>query len=184
MKKAGLTLVEILCVIAIASVLLAMLLPVFAKAKQAAKEVSATQNLKNLYIATALYREEQVSSVEYGDPYLMGLPSPEAMIRILEQTSGKDIHKQSPCGRHPRLDEEFGGYATVYFIPQDPSLFAAYVRKHESNTPLWVDPNCNSGDIPIRLKYGLKKVIGVMLDGHIIKKQKADRPFWNPSFFE
>ncbi len=114
----------------------------------------------------------------------MGLPAPDAMLAILEKTSGKDMHKQSPCGRHPRLDDDGGGYTTIYFLPQDPSGFAAHARRLESNTPMWVDPNCNPGQVPIRLQYGLKKVIGVMLDGHVVKKQRADKPFWSPSFFQ
>ena len=183
-SRKGLSLIEILCVLAILSIVAAILFPVFARAKQAAKESACIPNLKNLYLATALYREEQGTTLEFGDPYSMGLPGPMGMVELLEKTCGKDKDRQSPCGRHPRLDEDYGGYTTIYFLPQDPQEFASYSVKHEGSTPLWVDPNCNAPSTPIRLQYGLKKVYGVMLDGHVISKSKSDKPFWSMSYFE
>ncbi len=184
MNRKGFTLIETLCVIAIIAVIVAILFPIFGRAKQAAKETSCIQNLKNLYVATALYREENSPTVEFGDPYQMGLPSPIAMLDILAKTSGKDEYHQSPCGRHPRLDDDFGGYTTIYFMPQDPSSFKAYVIKHEGSSPLWVDPNCSPASTPIRLQFGIKRVFGVMLDGHVMRKERSDVPFWSMRYFE
>lgn len=54
MKKAF-TLIELLVVIAIIAILAAILFPVFAQAKVAAKKISATSNIKQLGTAVALY---------------------------------------------------------------------------------------------------------------------------------
>lgn len=51
----GFTLIELLVVIAIIAILAAILFPVFAQAKQAAKKTSAISNFKQVGVGTALY---------------------------------------------------------------------------------------------------------------------------------
>jgi prepilin-type N-terminal cleavage/methylation domain-containing protein len=55
MKRSGFTLIELLVVIAIIAILAAILFPVFAQAKNAAKKTSDLSNLKQLGTAEALY---------------------------------------------------------------------------------------------------------------------------------
>lgn len=55
MRRAGFTLIELLVVIAIIAVLAAILFPVFARAKEAAKKTTCTSNLKQLGTAWMLY---------------------------------------------------------------------------------------------------------------------------------
>ncbi len=184
MKSRGITLIELLVVVVIIAVTAGLVFPAFARAKQSAKELACIQNVRNLYLATALYREEQNPKVEFGNPNDMGLPNLESSHDILERVSGRDSKHQSPCGRHPRLDEEFGGYGTIYYMPLDPAQFANFARRAEGKAPLWVDPNCSPADTPIRLQYGAKLVIGVFLDGSTAKKQRSDRPFWAMNYYE
>ncbi|MBI2844270.1 MAG: prepilin-type N-terminal cleavage/methylation domain-containing protein [Armatimonadetes bacterium] len=58
MKRTGFTLIELLVVIAIIAILAAILFPVFAKAKDAAKLSTCTSNLKQIGIALIQYSEE------------------------------------------------------------------------------------------------------------------------------
>ena len=55
MQKRGFTLIELLVVVAIIAVLAAILFPVFAQAKVAAKKTSSISNLKQIGTALALY---------------------------------------------------------------------------------------------------------------------------------
>src|SRR2546421_9358267 len=57
-SKKGFTLIELLVVIAIIAILAAILFPVFAKARAAARKVSGTSNLKQLGTATMMYIQD------------------------------------------------------------------------------------------------------------------------------
>src|SRR4029450_6785689 len=60
MKKSGaLTLIELLVVIAIIAILAAILFPVFAQAKLAAKKTTALSNLKQQGLSWIMYRSEE-----------------------------------------------------------------------------------------------------------------------------
>jgi len=56
--RKGFTLIELLVVIAIIAILAAILFPVFAKAREAARKTSCTSNLKQLATAMAMYRTD------------------------------------------------------------------------------------------------------------------------------
>src|SRR5436305_344176 len=55
MKRCGFTLIELLVVIAIIAILAAILFPVFAQAKRAAKDAAALSNLKQTATSHAMY---------------------------------------------------------------------------------------------------------------------------------
>ncbi|AIE84064.1 prepilin-type N-terminal cleavage/methylation domain-containing protein [Fimbriimonas ginsengisoli] len=59
MKHRGFTLIELLVVIAIIAILAAILFPVFAQAKAAAKKTASLSNAKQLGIATMLYNNDE-----------------------------------------------------------------------------------------------------------------------------
>ena len=65
----GFTLIELLVVIAIIAILAAMLLPALGKAKEAAKKITCTNNMKQLGLSVASYQ------VDYNGFYLPGQTS-------------------------------------------------------------------------------------------------------------
>lgn len=67
MKNRAFTLIELLVVIAIIAILAAILFPVFAQAKAAAKKTAALSNIKQLGTANIMYQND------YDDMYAMGL---------------------------------------------------------------------------------------------------------------
>jgi len=73
MKHRGFTLIELLVVIAIIAILAAILFPVFAQAKVAAKKAADGSNLKQLSLAEIMYTNDYDDTFALGDTYANGL---------------------------------------------------------------------------------------------------------------
>ncbi len=58
MKRRGFTLIELLVVIAIIAILAAILFPVFAKAREKARQATCTSNLKQIGMAVLMYADD------------------------------------------------------------------------------------------------------------------------------
>jgi prepilin-type N-terminal cleavage/methylation domain-containing protein/prepilin-type processing-associated H-X9-DG protein len=58
MRRKGFTLIELLVVIAIIAILAAILFPVFAKAREKARQTSCLSNLKQLMLGMMMYRDD------------------------------------------------------------------------------------------------------------------------------
>jgi len=71
----GFTLIELLVVIAIIAILAAILFPVFAKAREAARKTSCTSNLKQLSLAMSMYRTDYDGQFTMGGWYDNGSAS-------------------------------------------------------------------------------------------------------------
>ena len=58
MRKRGFTLIELLVVIAIIAILAAILFPVFARAREKARQASCQSNLKQIMLSVAMYQQD------------------------------------------------------------------------------------------------------------------------------
>jgi len=57
-RRKGFTLIELLVVIAIIAILAAILFPVFAQAREKARQTTCTSNVKNLGLAVVMYAQD------------------------------------------------------------------------------------------------------------------------------
>ena len=69
MRRRGFTLIELLVVIAIIAILAAILFPVFAKAREKARQASCMSNLKQLALASHMYKTDYDDKYFYGGVY-------------------------------------------------------------------------------------------------------------------
>ena len=127
--RKGFTLIELLVVIAIIAILAAILFPVFAQAREKARQAGCQSNLKQLSLAFMMYSEDY--DEHYMSPYYFGY--------VTNATTG-----DTPL--EPYIKNHTGGSkATVWvcpdlagFSPTDPYL--KYGRSYAMNTFL-----CSSG---------------------------------------
>lgn len=118
-KRVGFTLIELLVVIAIIAILAAILFPVFAQAKVAAKKAADISNLKQNMLATLMY------SSDYDDilPHTNWQEDYVFAARVLPYTKNKDIFR-NPSAAWPqgsvqrqKADNGFAGGPPGYMLP-------------------------------------------------------------------
>lgn len=74
MSRRGFTLIELLVVIAIIAILAAMLFPVFARAREKARQTVCMSNMKQIGMAFAMYVEDWRGVIPWDDLTVGGLP--------------------------------------------------------------------------------------------------------------
>jgi len=72
-RRIGFTLIELLVVIAIIAILAAILFPVFAQARGAARKAACTSNVKQLSLAIMMYNQDYDETMPFG--YMYNLPA-------------------------------------------------------------------------------------------------------------
>lgn len=108
--KRGFTLIELLVVIAIIAILAAVLFPVFAQAKQAAKRTACISNLSQIGKASLLYMGDV-------DGLMPWVPDPEVQLTPAVNAGGK---KYCGFGSFMPLLEPYMKNVAVYLSPATP----------------------------------------------------------------
>ena len=124
-NRKGFTLIELLVVIAIIAILAAILFPVFAQAKVAAKKVSDLSNLKQNMMATLMYAndyDDYAPHTNWQEDYVFA-------VRVLPYTKNKDIFKNPAVSwkqgsvQRQKADNGFAGGPPGYMLnPNDPCV--------------------------------------------------------------
>ena len=111
-RRLGFTLIELLVVIAIIAILAAILFPVFAQAKAAAKKTADLSNLKQNMTATLIYSndyDDYIPHTNWQEDYVFAA-------RVLPYTKNKDIFKSPSSAskkgsvQRQKAENGFGNY--------------------------------------------------------------------------
>jgi prepilin-type N-terminal cleavage/methylation domain-containing protein/prepilin-type processing-associated H-X9-DG protein len=132
-RKMGFTLIELLVVIAIIAILAAILFPVFAKAKEAAKKTQAVSNMKQMNLAQIMYSADYddmfAPKVRQGFGPAQGGPDPTQSMsfdKIIQPYMKNYQIFVSTQDQRPKFNTPFGqlriGYAVASNVFQSPQI--------------------------------------------------------------
>jgi len=151
-KPRGFTLIELLVVIAIIAILAAILFPVFAQAKEAAKKTTCLSNLKEIGVAHLLYAND--SDDNYVEPYILP-PYYYAAVWPNTHTWLTDIQPYMKSKDLTKCPDN--QYAKDGNYSLEPTAFASYcyeedpwntIRNAAYQPPFFLPRNANSIDSP------------------------------------
>jgi prepilin-type N-terminal cleavage/methylation domain-containing protein/prepilin-type processing-associated H-X9-DG protein len=110
-KRTGFTLIELLVVIAIIAILAAILFPVFAQAREKARQTTCLSNFKQLGNAEMMYLQD------YDGAYTLAwYGKPQYGFDCVLQPYVKNL-KVFECPSHPNTPRYWDGYITYWHIP-------------------------------------------------------------------
>ena len=187
MKNKGLSLIEILMVIAIIAVTSAIVYPVLAKAKMASKATAVKLNLKGMWTGLQLYREQNGDNVELGSIADMGLPIPPGGITRFWQDYTHDElftwdkHRGLvPCGITVGSETMRG----IFYMGNVLGVWDDDVSKYKDKTVILFDKNCNTSDVKVDCQYCDKRSIAITLGGQILDRRNSEELVFLQRFYQ
>jgi prepilin-type N-terminal cleavage/methylation domain-containing protein len=138
-RKGGFTLIELLVVIAIIAILAAILFPVFARAREAARKSSCQSNMKELGIALQLYHGDYdamlPSSILYNAATTWSGPNCAMFVRYRGQLppdyTANQYYKSWPQILYPHMKNK-----DIIWCPSDPNTNQAPTGAMAINAPV------------------------------------------------
>jgi prepilin-type N-terminal cleavage/methylation domain-containing protein/prepilin-type processing-associated H-X9-DG protein len=139
MRRSGFTLIELLVVIAIIAILAAILFPVFARAREKARQASCCSNVKQLMLARLMYAQDYDETCVPNRPGMPPDPWGTTTWRVAIQPYVKNIQLLiCPSAPYARCEKDWGPAPTHNDYPanyccngnvfSDPVKMAAIVR--------------------------------------------------------
>jgi prepilin-type N-terminal cleavage/methylation domain-containing protein/prepilin-type processing-associated H-X9-DG protein len=125
MRRKGFTLIELLVVIAIIAILAAILFPVFARAREKARQTSCLSNVKELGLSTLMYIQDYDETYPYWDRFAPADQMPDAPAAAVYPYVKNDQIYVCPSGGIPQDDPRPGwshyGWATPEYVFPGPA---------------------------------------------------------------
>ncbi|MBD3292354.1 MAG: DUF1559 domain-containing protein [Armatimonadia bacterium] len=116
-KRRGFTLIELLVVIAIIAILAAILFPVFARAREKARQASCQSNLKQLTLGTLMYVQDYDETFPTWDRMIGSEATPEAPPRaVYPYVNNVDVYVCPSGDMKPNISgAPYPGWANYVF---------------------------------------------------------------------
>lgn len=175
-RRRGLTLLEVLTVLAIVSVLTALLLPVMASVRESAYQRSCHSNLRQIHLATALYRSAHDGDGKYGRATEMGLPplNPRGHQTTLGVPSLRCARWPAPGPVQNNWSYQFTFYETS--LPGLRNPWEPHVEEFREDALIAFDTNHNPPNHPMASDYVSHLGLGVTLGGTLLRLHKPGDP--------
>lgn len=161
-NRTALTLVELLVVISVLVILVAILLPIFSRAKHSATETVCVSNLKQIYYACTLYEQDHGAWPPYSET------SPEMSAYL----GGAHLACPTKAKLFPDVSKTLPTYFNVLGAESDPSLQKAReqcIATRGPNLPALLDLNHRSEKAKVILKE--EWVFVARRDGSVHRKK-------------
>ncbi len=170
------SLTEVVVVCAILCVLAAFTYPVFSSAKKASNEAQCVSNLRQLYVAIELYRQEWQGDRESGTPSQMGLPPGLGTldIRSTLDCAGIDPYHCTTLAPGGGLYANWPSGIPQFQSDWKDKAWADYVTRFEGESVLVFDNNHQLA-CPVT-EFSTGRAIGVRLNGSVKTQVKFGDP--------
>lgn len=132
MKRRGFTLIELLVVIAIIAILAAILFPVFAQAREKARQTSCISNTKQIGTAVYMYVQDYDETFPFSDNFAVIIPN--SPVQGGYQYWGDAIApyvKNGGQSTHPTLQGGTGNYGPYQRCPSTANWWTGYAYNIE-----------------------------------------------------
>ena len=168
MRRRAFSLVELIVVIAIISVLAALISPALWRVKHSVNMTSSMSRLRQLGVAVQMYQADyQLQRPSVGELPPYGYVYSEFM------GFAKDFFV-SPCGYKDDIEGNTLGLSYQYWagFEENEPLF----QKHGDNSALFSDPDCNENGDQWRSQYQSKRGLAVLYSGQVVNRYKPGDP--------
>lgn len=176
-KSKGVTLIELLAVIAIVALLATIFYPTMARAVESAKVSKSVRYLQQRHVALMLYREEYDAKAVYGKASDMGLPPWEQMVTqiwMMEQYGGESLWTHS-CGFSPHMPRD-RGWVYLPNNSEGPGSWETLVKRHKDDMIYLYDATCNGAEVGLSHSYHLARYPVLRLSGATEVLHLPERP--------
>lgn len=168
--RKGMTLVEILVVLAIVAILAALLTPTLMEARRAAQRTRCMSNLRQIHAAISLYRTAEGRDGVYGETHEMGLPAaigPLVFGTPAERRWPRELITCRGYTEHAHPTGYSFHFSGPPGTPERPSGWAWNVRRYQENMILVSDMNHDLEPYGLDSPARRHRALGVYLDGHV-----------------
>jgi len=167
-KRGGFSLIEVAVVVGIVVVLAAVLLPVFARAKESALITESALKQRQFHQAFMLYQADHGGHTgAFGPASASNLPNHHYFGEPLKPYGITIEFRKTPCGSKA----PFGaGWIASHVSDELGTSWVVNSPIYRENSLMIFDDNCNPGNEAAYSPHKLKRGLGILYSGAVIRK--------------